>query len=96
MYYDLLVFFSPLGIESLFKNFPDFEQNKRRILDKSEFIDANFLTTSPKVLGFLSKKTKNYFIPNPSDPSFETLNNYKNNCTNDVFFAKVLTYSIAY
>lgn len=27
VYYDLLVFFSPGGIESLFKNFPDFKQN---------------------------------------------------------------------
>ena len=29
--YDLLVFFSPSGIESLFKNFPDFKQNKTKI-----------------------------------------------------------------
>ena len=29
--YDVLVFFSPSGIESLFKNFPDFEQNNTRI-----------------------------------------------------------------
>ena len=29
--YDVLVFFSPSGIESLFKNFPDFEQGKTRI-----------------------------------------------------------------
>lgn len=29
--YDLLVFFSPSGIESLFKNFPDFEQNETKI-----------------------------------------------------------------
>ena len=29
--YDMLVFFSPSGIESLFKNFPDFKQNKTRI-----------------------------------------------------------------
>ena len=28
VYYDVLVFFSPSGIESLFKNFPDFKQNK--------------------------------------------------------------------
>jgi uroporphyrinogen-III synthase len=27
VYYDMLVFFSPGGIESLFKNFPDFKQN---------------------------------------------------------------------
>tara|TARA_B100000902_G_C27205473_1_gene861383 strand:- start:180 stop:914 length:735 start_codon:yes stop_codon:yes gene_type:complete len=31
VYYDILVFFSPLGIKSLFENFPDFEQNKTLI-----------------------------------------------------------------
>lgn len=31
VYYDILVFFSPSGIESLFENFPDFEQNNTRI-----------------------------------------------------------------
>ena len=31
VYYDVLVFFSPSGIESLFKNFPNFEQNSTRI-----------------------------------------------------------------
>lgn len=31
IYYDMIVFFSPLGIKSLFDNFPDFEQNKTRI-----------------------------------------------------------------
>ena len=31
VYYDILVFFSPSGIESLFKNFPDYKQNKTRI-----------------------------------------------------------------
>lgn len=29
--YDMLVFFSPSGIESLFKNFPDFKQNDTKI-----------------------------------------------------------------
>lgn len=29
--YDVLVFFSPSGIDSLFKNFPDFKQNNTRI-----------------------------------------------------------------
>ncbi len=29
--YDILVFFSPSGIDSLIKNFPDFEQNETRI-----------------------------------------------------------------
>ncbi len=31
VYYDILAFFSPSGIKSLFDNFPDFQQNKTRI-----------------------------------------------------------------
>jgi uroporphyrinogen-III synthase len=31
VFYDILVFFSPSGIESLFHNFPDFKQNKTKI-----------------------------------------------------------------
>jgi uroporphyrinogen-III synthase len=31
VYYDVLVFFSPSGIDSLFQNFPDFEQNNTLI-----------------------------------------------------------------
>lgn len=31
VYYDILAFFSPTGIRSLFKNFPDFVQNQTRI-----------------------------------------------------------------
>ncbi len=75
-------FLDPLNI-----NGPDFLKNKKRILDKSEFIDSNFITTSPDVLKFLPDNVQNYFIPNPSDPSFETLNNHNKNCSNDVFFA---------
>jgi len=65
---------------------PDYPKNKRRILDKLDVIDANFLTTSPDVLKFLNK-TNSYFIPNPCDDSIETLSNYENHCSNDVFFA---------
>jgi len=74
-------------LDPLNKNGPDFYKNKNRILDKSKYLDANFITTSPEVLNFLPKNVKNYFIPNPSDQSFETLNNYENKCSNDVFFA---------
>jgi len=74
-------------LDPLNENGPDFQKNKNRILDKSEFIDTNFMTTSPDVLNFLSNKTKNYFIPNPADISFETLNNFNHDCSNDVFFA---------
>jgi uroporphyrinogen-III synthase len=31
VYYDIIAFFSPSGIKSLFDNFPDFQQNKTRI-----------------------------------------------------------------
>lgn len=31
VFYDVLVFFSPLGIKSLYDNFPDFKQNETRI-----------------------------------------------------------------
>ncbi len=74
-------------LDPLNKNGPDFNRNKNRILDKCDFMEANFLTTSPDVLNFLSKKTRNYFIPNPADSSFETLRNYNKNCNMDVFFA---------
>ena len=75
-------------LDPLIKNGPDFEKNKSRILDKIELTDANFVTTSPDVLNFLPKKNRCLFMPNPSDQSFEVLNNYENkNCSMDVFFA---------
>ena len=52
-------FLDPLNI-----NGPDYLKNKKRILDKSEFVDANFITTSPDVLGFLPKNVQNFYIPN--------------------------------
>ena len=75
-------FLDPLNV-----NGPDYDRNKSRILNKSSVIEANFLTTSPDVLKFLPKKVANYFIPNPADDSFETLDISKNNCNMDVFFA---------
>ena len=75
-------------LDPLNKNGPDYERNKRRILDKIDFIDSNFITTDPSVLKFLPQNKKNFFIPNPVDSSFETLNNFNNkNCNVDVFFA---------
>ena len=44
-------------------------------------------TTSPEVLGFLPKKIITISYTNPSDSSFETLNNLKKPCNIDVFFA---------
>ena len=75
-------------LDPLIKNGPDYEKNKSRILDKIKFTDTNFLTTSPDVLDFLPKNKPCLFIPNPSDPSFDVLNNYENKqCSMDVFFA---------
>ena len=79
--------FAQWFLDPLNKNGPDFNRNKKRILDKIELMDATFLTTSPTVLKFLPSNNKNFFIPNPSDESFETLNNYERSCNVDVFFA---------
>jgi glycosyltransferase involved in cell wall biosynthesis len=75
-------------LDPLISNGPDFEKNKLRILDKIQYTDANFITTSPDVLDFLPKNKLSLFMPNPTDSSFEVLNNYQNNhCSMDVFFA---------
>ncbi len=74
-------------LDPLNKNGPDYLRNKARILDKSDFLEANFLTTSPDAVKFLPEKSQNLYIPNPADSSFETLKNYENNCNMDVFFA---------
>ena len=78
--------FSQWFLDPLNKKGPDFERNKERILDKIEVVDSTFLTTSPDVLSFLKNKNS-YFIPNPSDKSFETLNNFNKSCNVDLFFA---------
>jgi glycosyltransferase involved in cell wall biosynthesis len=74
-------------LDPLNKKGPDFDKNKSRILDKIDLIDASFLTTAPNVLNFIDKRQNFYFIPNPTDPSFETLNNYSKYCEMDVFYA---------
>ncbi len=66
---------------------PDYNRNKERILDKIGSVDATFVTTSPSVLKFLKTKDQSFYIPNPSDKSFETLNNFNKSCSVDVFFA---------
>jgi len=72
-------------LDPLSKTGPDYKKNNERILDKLDFIDSTFLTSCPSIL---SKKIDNsYFMPNPSDQSFEILKNYEQKCINDVFFA---------
>jgi glycosyltransferase involved in cell wall biosynthesis len=79
--------FAQWFLDPLNKKGPDYERNKLRILDKIDLMDASFLTTCPSALDFLPNKSNNFYIPNPSDKSFETLNNYKRPCNVDVFFA---------
>jgi glycosyltransferase involved in cell wall biosynthesis len=73
-------FLDPIGEKG-----PDYVKNNNRIIQKLEFLDATFLTTDTSVLK--NKIENSFFIPNPSDQSFETLRNYEKNCINDVFFA---------
>ncbi|MDA8918991.1 glycosyltransferase [Candidatus Pelagibacter sp.] len=73
-------FLDPVSVDG-----PDFDKNRKRILDKANFMDANFLTTDPKSISF--KLVNSFFMPNPSDSSFEILDNYKFDCKYDVFFA---------
>ncbi len=72
-------------LDPLSKYGPDHLNNSKRILDKINFIDSTFLTTDPSSLPI--KIPNSFFIPNPSDKSFEILENYKKDCTYDVFFA---------
>jgi uroporphyrinogen-III synthase len=60
VYYDMLVFFSPGGIESLFKNFPDFKQNTTAIA-------AFGATTASAVLR--NKLRLDVSAPHPKAPS---------------------------
>ncbi len=79
--------FAQWFLDPLNKKGPDYERNKKRILDKIKVMDSTFMTTSPSALSFLPKNENNFFIPNPSDHSFETLNNFSKSCSVDVFFA---------
>ena len=72
-------------LDPLIKTGPDFLKNKKRIKNLEKYIDATFLTTDPKSLNFELKNS--YFLPNPSDISFEYLDNSKRKMKNDLFFA---------
>ena len=72
-------------LDPLSKFGPDHINNTRRIKDKIKYLDTTFLTTDPKSLSI--DLPNSYFMPNPSDKSFEVLENYKKDCTFDVFFA---------
>ncbi len=66
--YDVLVFFSPLGIESLYENFPDFKQNNTRLA-----IFGNSTNKAVVEKGL----TANILAPTPESPSMSmALENY--------------------
>lgn len=66
--YDVLVFFSPLGIDSLYENFPDFQQNDTRI---AVFGNSTGKAVEGKGL------TVNIKAPSPEAPSMTmALENY--------------------
>ncbi len=60
VFYDVLVFFSPSGIKSLFENFPDFEQKDTRIA-----VFGNTTVKAAKEHGL----TVNIQAPTPDTPS---------------------------
>jgi glycosyltransferase involved in cell wall biosynthesis len=72
-------------LDPVVKNGPDYNKNNERINNKIKYLDATFLTSDPSTLK--NKIENSFFIPNPSDHSFETLKNYEKNCNNDIFFA---------
>ncbi len=66
--YDILVFFSPTGIKSLFSNFPDFKQNDTKI--------ASFGTSTTKAVKEAGLKI-DIQVPMPKAPSMTlALDNY--------------------
>jgi glycosyltransferase involved in cell wall biosynthesis len=77
--------FAQWFLDPVSKKGPDYIKNKKRLVSKSKFMDKSFLTSSPDALDFLINNS--HYIPNPSDPSFEILNNYNLTPKNDLFFA---------
>ena len=77
--------FAQWFLDPVSKKGPDYKKNKLRLTSKSKFMDCTFLTTSPDALDF--KIENSFFIPNPSDHSFEILNNYNEDPEYDLFFA---------
>ncbi|WP_440680306.1 glycosyltransferase [Candidatus Pelagibacter sp. HIMB1517] len=78
--------YSQWFLDPVIKNGPDYEKNKKRLLLKSKFMEATFLTTDPNALDFKCKNA--FFIPNPVDQNIDNLRLYeKKNQVFDLFFA---------
>ena len=64
----------------------DWLHNKKRFLQKYSIMDSNFCTTAPSAIKLNKKKC--YYIPNPVDPTLDTMKVFKNkNFIYDIFFA---------
>ena len=72
-------------LDPVSKSGPDYLNNKKRVLRINDYMDANFITTHPEVINF--NLNNPFYMPNPSDESFEILANDKNDCYYDMFFA---------
>jgi len=64
VFYDMLVFFSPLSIDSLYDNFPEFKQNKTRIA-------AYGSKTSESILN--RDLVLDIQVPNPNNPGVTSM-----------------------
>ncbi len=79
--------FSQYFVDTLDKNFENYNHHKNRFFLKYQICDTNFITTDPNVLNF-ADKSKTFFIPNVCDASIDCLENYKfENLKYDIFFA---------
>ena len=66
---------------------PDFIKNKYRFLNRYQFCDFNFVTTSPDKLNFVNEE-KTFFIPNPIDSSIDCYKSFEiKNFKYDLFIA---------
>ncbi len=67
---------------------PDYVENTKKVLDKLDFIDNTFITTSPDVLEFDKGNSRFHYMPIPVDESVERLKVFEiNDPIYDLFFA---------
>jgi len=74
--------------DPLINSGPDYNENTRKVLDKLNFIDNSFVTTSPDVLDFDLNGSNFHYMPIPVDDSVERLKVFElSDPIYDVFFA---------
>ena len=74
--------------DPLINSGPDYSENTRKVLDKLDFIDNTFVTTSPDVLDFDTNGSNFHYMPIPVDNSVERLKVFElSDSIFDIFFA---------